>query len=361
MRRDLWIYKVLICVVFFLWGVIGLSWLWAKELSISSLRVREPVAKLIQLNGKATLKRGWSVVNPPTYQIQDPGIGFKVGDELTVSVIPGSYAVILLNKDGSSWVKLGAGATIRFLSATDYAITGVYITNGSTVNSTAEFLFDINHASSTNEFIVWAPDVIVGVRGTVFKVLVSAFDNATATYGTFVIGIEKEVNGSFEWDPNDIWVGVIDYDKLFPSHVLLNPSSIKDFFDKIFIQRTMPLPFVDVGGALLTGVTEDEADNRYFLYKPYIQLKAICKWDNYSPTISVTSQVSSQDISSQKASLLSELMTLLSSIYNWINLFLSTVQQEVQQGIDNFQQMIDSNNSSMGLMQILSINNNDND
>ncbi len=179
----------------------------AGEVKVISIRVKEPLAQLVELQGEGELIRN---NGSDSYVINTPGIGFKKGDVFKLKAGSSSdYAIIALNKDGTSSVKLGPGAVITFLDDDgNFAITGVFV-QSSLPSTYAQVLFDINHASPTNEFLVFTPDVVVGVRGTVFELEVGYQDEPTQ-----VIGIEKDVGGVSIWNPNDLWIAVIDRSKV---------------------------------------------------------------------------------------------------------------------------------------------------
>ncbi len=147
--------------------------LWAGQVEIKTVVTEFPVAILADADNAPPV--GVLERNGVSHNVYAPGIGFKVGDKFTVDSTGGSYAVIFLDKKRTSVVKLGAGATIVFLSsgnvdAYNVAITGVYTESSVLSDALAEF--DINTASSSNEFLIYTPDAVVGVRGTKFRMSV---------------------------------------------------------------------------------------------------------------------------------------------------------------------------------------------
>ncbi len=198
---------------------------WAvNTVQLTGIAVDEPLAMIVEIDGEGKLARDGA-----TYEhINKAGLGFKKGD---IFEIPDNdptkeeYVVILLNKgtDPSkvSLVRIMEGGRIVFLDDDgNFAITGVYI-ESTDPNEPSSFVFDIEHASTSRPFLVWTPDLVVGVRGTFFEVRPGA---RNADYATWVVGY-NELEGAetsdpqlvpadLQWDPNDVVVYLLDWDKL---------------------------------------------------------------------------------------------------------------------------------------------------
>ncbi len=195
-----------------------------NTVQLTGIAVDEPLAMIVEIDGEGRLAR-----DGHTYEhINKAGLGFKKGDIFEIPDNDPSkeeYVVILLNKgtDPSkiSLVRIMEGGKIVFLDDDgNFAITGVYI-ESTDPNEPSSFVFDIGHASADRPFLVWTPDLVVGVRGTFFEI------RPGATYGSYptqVVGYNElddaEVSdqdllpATVQWDPDDVVIYLLDWKKL---------------------------------------------------------------------------------------------------------------------------------------------------
>ncbi len=245
MRRD-------ICAVLFLFCLlgIGLPLSDADEVEISAVVTEFPVAILADANSNihpvGVLERGSA-----TYNIYAPGIGFKVGDTFTVDNTTGAYAVIFLNKKRTSVVRLEAGAKIVFLSsgnidAYDVAITGIYIENDLSNTDTYTLAqFDINTASSAQNFLVYTPSAVVGVQGTRFNIKVPKSGDTASDVQIYPF--------SHVASKNDLYVFIYNINQIrslkFNSSLVITHGNIKNILATISNCNR----YLNIGSLIATG------------------------------------------------------------------------------------------------------------
>ncbi len=224
------------------WGLIfAPSYLFAGQVSLTSVVAKEPLAILLDIQGTGSLERGTD-----TYTITKSGIGFKKEDTFTISSGASDYAIITLNKKGTSYVKLGPGASITFLDDDgNFAITGVYV-EGSSSNY-ADLTFNINHASPESPFFIWTPDIVVGVRGT--WLLLKVKNHTAPNPDTQILG---EYKGGFTWEPDDVRIYPLDPTKFgLPANSTIDENLIIDSFsdfnldqENFLIDHSVNLPVI---------------------------------------------------------------------------------------------------------------------
>ncbi len=274
--------------------------LWAGQVEIKTVVTEFPVAILADADNAPPV--GVLERNGVSHNVYAPGIGFKVGDKFTVDSTGGSYAVIFLDKKRTSVVKLGAGATIVFLSsgnvdAYNVAITGVYTESSVLSDALAEF--DINTASSSNEFLIYTPDAVVGVRGTKFRMSVPnpSSGNPTKVYPVSNTSAPVGWNAS----AHDLYVKVYDLPAM--GWVSVNSTTINSVISlgPKFLNLSAGPPMVSL--IVTSFLIKPSAPERLFLlstdeYKVKLNSSGAVKVNEvyYSPSMVVSSREESKKV-----------------------------------------------------------------